>query len=1390
MAASAAEIEDFLAGPLVTWLSTCVKKPEGLLVYDTFFDGSPINEVLLQIDPEPTQPVPTTSNLHGLGIVASRIKIFHHIIKNIKAIYEEELGQVVVALPDCISLGRSPASRNALEQLRLLLLLLLGCAVQGPTKESFIARIKELTLEAQHDIVECIKQVTDAQSVVLTITDASSLAPDRLYSQLRMLTVERDALFQQWVTDLGQEVPATAGTAGALAGGATTPGADGVESNHLAVELADWKARLRKQRLELDEKTEFVTECKEQLEHLSSVVAKLKSENTDLISEARLCSRYRDELDAMRERADRADKLELETQRYRERLADAEFYRVRVDELRVDNRVLLETRELLESQLAAARCRLDRGLEVEAELVRMKQMNNETVLERDAAKEKIQELIDENLQLQQVAKSVHETSVADLDDSLENDEPNSGDNSLSEQLTNNAQARALKLELENRKLLSAIDALKEHNIQENMHKILELEKDKKKLSLKCEQLHDNFGRVTQQNVELENLFKNAIQENRKLQETLDTGKVVSDRQGQDLQIERSKINELEKNIEVLTKEKQRIQSLCESIKKRADDADKTLSDLKVQRDLLQQQADKCKQLERDKEEITEKNTTLEKENSNVQKEIVKIKELLETKERSLDEQSENCSKLEKEISRLNKEFDNANSQLEKLQEFEQKAQELLSQTAVYTETIATLQKDLISEKVCNEKFKTNLEKLGLNLDILENDINVVLEKMLSNPDLAKNITSLLKEKLGDNNTTIKCLKCMGELNNIESSLLTETEQLVSSIRIEWTQKCEKLTGELATSQQLNESLKTDNAKMQVDIATLTSQVTTLTAQQTALQLANSQLVAEKEELSKQHDIQNKQHDTLLLDQVTIRNLHDQLSIQYETLQSDQEHLKKVNRDMRSEIRTLKDENDTLQRKLATLEQEQNGLRTDSKNLVILRNEHSKLKDDFRNLFTANERLKSEYRGLQDEYRNIRAETGKLRLGNTEMQGELNSRSDVLAGLKLENAQLQQRCDMLFEMNHSLDTDRRALMEHASQLLKQYHSLLTHSLEDTQHYHLEEKLFNDKVNNLCRQKEKLEEKIMEHYRKLDNASAKKKGFGATLVRRVRKAGSDIINKVPSRNRRSWHEDTNNSTLTTSNTPFTPLHSHSPSTLTADSADSTNNDSDTSETADLLKSAAQSPNVAPAHSTITNSSSATLPAVVLLPRITNAAIVDTVNTVTPPPPPINFKRSTIGTLHGQKPRDEVALRKSQRSSAVLAAAAAAAAAAEGHNRNSIASDSTYVRETNSNSSALSLGSVGTRRTVYLSEEIDTPAATSPSPQLPMQAAQAQPPPPPLLVYNRISSVIGDSPPQRNASPGIVASAAMEDTSAHDNPALNDKKKGENAKENAIWYEYGCV
>lgn len=246
-------------------------------------------------------------------------------------------------------------------------------------------------------------------------------------------------------------------------------------------------------------------------------------------------------------------------------------------------------------------------------------------------RERVQELLDENLQLQQVTKSaLQETSILNTSGAdSENDETNSGDNSLSEQLTNNAQARALRLELENKRLLSTIDSLKESSFHESASKILDLEKEKKKYMLKCEQLQENCDRLTQQNAELENLFKNAIQENRKLQDSLDTIKVISDRQNTDIQNERIKINDLEKNIESLTKEKQRVQILCDTIKKRADDAEKSLAQITDQLRVVQVQADKGKDLEKLGDEMKDKVTSLEKENLTMQKEITKLKEIIE-----------------------------------------------------------------------------------------------------------------------------------------------------------------------------------------------------------------------------------------------------------------------------------------------------------------------------------------------------------------------------------------------------------------------------------------------------------------------------------------------------------------------------------------------------------------------------------------------------------------------------------------------------------------------------------------------------------------------------------------------------------------------------------------
>lgn len=224
---------------------------------------------------------------------------------------------------------------------------------------------------------------------------------------------------------------------------------------------------------------------------------------------------------------------------------------------------------------------------------------------------------------------MQETSLSNAAIDSDYEENFSEENSISEQLTNTAQTRALKLELENRKLLSTIDSLKENSFHESSVRILELEKEKKILTLKLDQLQDNNTQLAQQNSELEEIFKNALLENRKLQDSLDSSKVISDRQNLDLQIEKQKIVNLDNNIESLNKEKQRIQSLCDTIRKRADDSEKSLAKALEQIQTLQLQTEQNKATEKERDELQNKVSLLEKENTSMQKEVTKLKESLE-----------------------------------------------------------------------------------------------------------------------------------------------------------------------------------------------------------------------------------------------------------------------------------------------------------------------------------------------------------------------------------------------------------------------------------------------------------------------------------------------------------------------------------------------------------------------------------------------------------------------------------------------------------------------------------------------------------------------------------------------------------------------------------------
>jgi len=112
--------------------------------------------IFVYSDPEPAHNEIAPSQ----GNPLIRLRNLEMLLKNLRNLFQEEFNQIVIAVPNIVRLATQPNVPEAKEDLQLVLLLLLACAVQCPNKELFIERIKQLPVHVQHSIVDYIKQVS------------------------------------------------------------------------------------------------------------------------------------------------------------------------------------------------------------------------------------------------------------------------------------------------------------------------------------------------------------------------------------------------------------------------------------------------------------------------------------------------------------------------------------------------------------------------------------------------------------------------------------------------------------------------------------------------------------------------------------------------------------------------------------------------------------------------------------------------------------------------------------------------------------------------------------------------------------------------------------------------------------------------------------------------------------------------------------------------------------------------------------------------------------------------------------------------------------------------------------------------------------------------------
>ncbi|XP_068927847.1 girdin isoform X14 [Petaurus breviceps papuanus] len=859
-------LEQFMSSPLVTWVKTFGPLAAGsgtnLDEYVALVDGVFLNQVMLQINPKSeSQRVNKKVN----NDASLRIQNLSILVRQIKSYYQETLQQLIMmSLPNVLTIGKNPFSEQGTEEIKKLLLLLLGCAVQCQKKEEFIERIQSLDFDTKAAVAAHIQEVTHNQENVfdlqwMEVTDISQedLEPllKNMALHLKRLIDERDE-HTETIIELSEERDGIhflphASSAQSPCG---SPGMKRTESRqHLSVELADAKAKIRRLRQELEEKTEQLLDCKQEVEQMETELKRLQQENMNLLSDARSARVYRDELDALREKAIRVDKLESEVSRYKERLHDIEFYKARVEELKEDNQVLLETKSMLEDQLEGTRTRSDKLHELEKENLQLKAKLHDMEMERDMDRKKIEELMEENMSLEMAQKQSMDESLHlgwELEQISRTSELSEApQKSLGHEVNELASSRLLKLEMENQSLVKTIEELRNavDSVESSNSKILKIEKENQRLSKKLEGLENEIIQEKQSLQNCQNLSKDLMKEKAQLEKTLETLRENSERQ-----------------IKILEQENEHLNQTVASLRQRSQiSAEARVKDIEKENKILHESI----------KETSSKLNKIEFEKRQIKKELEHYKE-----------RGERAEELENELQHLEKENE-------------------------------SLQKKITNLKITCEKIET--------LELENSELEVEKRKLKKTLDSFKNLTfqleSLEKEnsQLDEENLelrrTVESLKCasmkMAQLQLENKELESEKEQLKKSLEL-MKASCKK-TERLEVSYQ---GLDTENQRLQKALENSNKKIQQLESELQELETENQTLQKNLEELKiSSKRLEQLEKENKLLEQETSQ------------LEKDKKQLEKENKRLRqqAEIKDMTLEENNI--KIGNLEKENKSL---------------------------------------------------------------------------------------------------------------------------------------------------------------------------------------------------------------------------------------------------------------------------------------------------------------------------------------------------------------------------------------------------------------------------------------------------------------------------------
>uniref|UniRef100_A0A8C0FN98 Coiled-coil domain containing 88A n=1 Tax=Bubo bubo TaxID=30461 RepID=A0A8C0FN98_BUBBB len=693
------------------------------------------------------------------------------------------------------------------------------------------------------------------------------------------------------------------------------------------------------------------------------------------------------------------------------------------------------------------------------------------------------------------------------------------------------------LEMENRKLKKTLDSLKNLTFQlESLEKEnSQLDEENLELRRTIESLKCTSIKVAQ--LQLEN--KELESEKEQLKKSLELMKASF-----------KKTERLEVSYQGLDTENQRLQKALENSNRKIQQLESELQDLESENQTLQKNLEELKisskrleQLEKENKLLEQETSQLEKDKKQLEKENKRLRQQAEIKDSTLEENNVKISNLEKENKSLFKEIVVYKESCVRLKELEKENKELVKRATIDKKTLVTLREDLVSEKLKTQQMNNDLEKLAHELEKIGLNKERLLHDEQSSDDsryklLESKLESTLKKSLEIKEEKIAALEArLEESTNLNQQLRQELKTVKKNYEaLKQRQEEERMVQnspprsgednqpvnkwEKENQETTRELLKVKDRLIEVERnvenSTLNSQSTSLMNQNAQLLIQQSALENENECVLKEREDLKSLYDSLLKDHEKLEHLHERQASEYESLIAKHGSLKSAHKNLEVEHKDLEDRYNQLLKQKVQLEELEKVLKVEQEKMLQQNEKHETVAAEYKKLRGENERLTHTYSQLlrenevlQTDHKNLKTLLNNSKLEQTRLEAEFSKLKEQYQQLDITSTKLNNQCELLSQLKGNLEEENRHLLDQIQTLMLQNRTLLEQNMESKDLFHVEQRQYIDKLNELRRQKEKLEEKIMDQYKFYEPSPPRRRGNWITLkMRKLIKSKKDV------------------------------------------------------------------------------------------------------------------------------------------------------------------------------------------------------------------------------------------------------------------------------------------